>query len=448
MHCRYCGYKVRDKHVYCRNCGQIIVRTQQVVEPKKEIQKVKEVNEVKSVKEVKEVQQIKEVNKVRPIENTGLQADKRKKRNQKFMIAAIATLSMCVLALLAYIFLKPIYMDSSFKKTQVYFMEAEEYFLEEDYEEALEAYNEILELNPNNEKAMDGIVSVYQKKVEKYLLDEAYKNAILCAEEGYEITENEKLMIKKDEILQGEIYNEDGELTKKIEFNEEYDIVSYSEIKYDKINDLYKEFYYDVNDELLYTVESLEGSDLLRSTYYSKLGEIEYTLDKNEKDMIVIESLYTKGVLNTKIEYGEHNEEVTTFYYVYGEEEKTFQYDKSDNSIHIDYADDGSYIVYVFDEDNIHIGNYECDKNRMMKSYVRCERNEENQLLELITYNPEGILIDRYGFEYTAGVDEWSKQIHYLTNGELDYYIEYEYDENGNKISESYYNADGTSYSL
>jgi tetratricopeptide (TPR) repeat protein len=440
MYCRYCGYKVKDKHVYCRNCGQKIVRTQQVVELKKEVQPVKEVNEV---------QTINEVNKVKPIENKRVQEDKRKKRNQKIMIAAIVTLSICVIGLVGYTILKPMHMNDLVKNTTVTVQEAEDYFSEGDYEKALEAYNEILEENPDNEKALEGIASVYEKKIEEYLLDEDYKNAILCAEEGYKITENNSLNNKRDEIVRGEIRNDDGELIKRIEFNEEYEILSYSEIKYDEINDLHKEFCYDGNNELLYTIESLDGSDLLRTTYYTELGDIDYSLDKDEFDTIVAELRYTKGgVLNTKIEFEGHNEEIVTLYYLFEGKEKDFQYKKNDTSVHIVYADDGSYVVYVYNEDNINIGNYVCDEKGILKSYEKFEINENDQVTEMFTYDVEGTLIDWFGFEYVLDSKQWNKQIHYLLNGDIDFYIEYEYDENGDKISETYYNADGTTYSL
>lgn len=77
---------------------------------------------------------------------------------------------------------------------------AESYDALGEYDKAIEAYAEVLVLEPGAEEILGALEMLYLDYVQPYLDAEDYDKAISILEEGYELTGGESLRIKKEEL--------------------------------------------------------------------------------------------------------------------------------------------------------------------------------------------------------------------------------------------------------
>lgn len=93
----------------------------------------------------------------------------------KAIVGIIIALLVIGIGVLAFLFINK---NSQEKKLQNQLETAANYTADGSYEEAIDAYLEILEKNPENSEAIDGLTDTYLKWAERYAQDENYEEAI------------------------------------------------------------------------------------------------------------------------------------------------------------------------------------------------------------------------------------------------------------------------------
>lgn len=288
-----------------------------------------------------------------------------------------------------------IYLNSSAVRVKNQLELAQRYLTDMEYEEAIAAFEAVIEIEPKNTEAWLGIV-------EAYICQGDFDNALKYAEKGYEATDDERLL-EKLEML------ESGNVT-------------------DYLGRIHKRSTYDGEGNLLYWIEHSYGKN-------------------GREDMIVAYDADGTITAQVQCEYNEMG--LPTIYYNTTRDsiQKTMiEYDENGNRVKMYFCDEngelGEYVEYEYDENGHMIKSQNFDMNGNFSFGSVYIYDEKGNQIECDLFDMNNNITRREVHEY----DENNKELRcdiYLQDGLL-YYFLYEYDENGKFVRKSRYNPDGT----
>ena len=327
------------------------------------------------------------------------------------------------------------------------------YLNESNYEEAILAFTQAIEIDPKN-------VEGYLGRAEAYLGAGGEENralavadyltaADLCVEQGNperaeEILNNAQEAVGEDSEISNKLYEITGKRPDtKLENKYFKDGSLKVEYEYDERELLIKETYYNTDGSLSYYLkyEYNENNSLIKLESYDSAGNLEmyYTYEYDESGNLAKRSFYipameqyelgslssyttyeydqngqltkasehnANGTLALVTEYGEDGNRMKTDYYVDNSvsEYSTYEYDENGNEAkRSDYYADGSlkwYYVYEYDENGNQIKGSRYDQNNSMMDYWTNEYDELGNQVRMNNYDKDGNL------EYTTEYDE------------------------------------------
>ena len=259
-----------------------------------------------------------------------------------------------------------------------------------DYAAAIENYKKAMEIN-------DMGVDAYLGLIEAYIRSNDFDKALDIAKKGYEKTGDPALKEKIDMLEEGNVVDTRG--------------LHYKETWYDENNAVMCWYEYTFDKDGIQTTATGYGAD------GTKRGFVDLVSGDPNKDISLM--MYMDGSLGKIVYEYENNKMVRASRYDKGDDVLTeyseYEYD-GDNRIETKYAPSGEVrgreILY-----------YEGGK------LVR----DENYWFDEGEFKPSGYI-----------VYEGNKDIYYDSNGDMEFYIVSEYDENGNNIGRTEYNPDGS----
>ena len=299
-----------------------------------------------------------------------------------------------------------------------------------EYDNALEEYKKVLELDPENVEAFLGIIEVLLRQGK-------YEDALIYAQNGYELTKDASLLEKIEMINSGRIVDNNGNILKEDQHNSdgsikgwvryEYDVdnkkknitvydadgrqIDYGEYEYDQKGNLTLAYIYndDSFNTILYTYDEL-GREIKCRRLSKDGGEyiIEYLYSGNEinhyktintsldKDGNIIQQFYNKSDIRAK------------------EEHHLFHWDDKGNNIRREIYNESDMLMQVCE--------YEYDEKR---NIIRSK---------FYTYDSSGNICDQIFcfFEYDKD-GTLRKRQNYDGNNDMIYEIEY--DKYGNQTN-------------
>lgn len=323
------------------------------------------------------------------------------KNNKKipFIIGLSVIVIICLLAaaLLA---------NSDGRKVKKYLKNANEYLLELDYDNAILAFEQVLDIDPENVEAYRGVINAYMQKG-------TLEKALKYAEKAYKKTKLEEFN-EQIETISMMINDHENETTEDI-VESDNDIGNATET--DNVN----------VSEAESTEESSEGTRyvLSKELHYSNnslTNIIEYTLDEAGNVVSRYDSSRDKHFFN---EYDEEGRLI-----------KEWIYDETDG-----YEE----CQYTYDE-----------KGRRIHKTVRFESENEHYNYESYSYNEKGLLStirnSFYYFKYELRYDDKNNLIRkdclsLVGGNEIDPITTiYKYDSDGRLIEEITASSDSDSY--
>lgn len=281
----------------------------------------------------------------------------------------------------------------------------QKYLDELDYEQAIAAYEAVLEIDPKNEEAIVKLIESYFE-IEEYdlaisLVNEEEENifSVESIDKIEDIQERIDSNIEKARVsfIENLLIEQGLELSDLIKFDGEGNVVEYDETGA-YINK--KKFY----DE--------EGKITLAEEYFED-GSIILTYEYNENGDLVRE-IYPDGSVGMSYEYDEEYKLLCEIL-PSGEVMASYEYDQ-----------DGNLVSKILSYGSSHKYEYDSDNN----------------LIQDMNYG-----IDEDGEQFVYSISYYDKNnnlVKYYIGGNPGRYEEYEYDENGNKIKYIEYYEDGT----
>lgn len=315
----------------------------------------------------------------------------RKKRIFIILGAAIVLLAAVIIGISVF--------GGSDRKIQEQLDLGTKYLEEMDYEQALVAFNAVLEIDPKNADAYLGIVEVYIRTNE-------FELALETAKEGYEVTGDERLKEKIDMIESGDIFASNGWRMKLSGYDGAGNLVFWHEYTYNLKGQQASVANYNaqgVQEQYLELAYDEKGRELITYSYW--WDDSEAGLDKKV------------------IEYSGNNWRAT-IYNGTGDEITGYEDVEADA--------DGKELKSTYYNADGSIGNIEVSEYNEAGNLIKRENyGADNSLwsYDIITYGGDGNRL------------QWQC---YGADGTLLWYLEEIYDEEGNWMGTRHYDGDGT----
>lgn len=285
------------------------------------------------------------------------------------------------------------------KNVNAYLGKAEAYFhldeSEENLKNTLEAYEKVVELDQTNLRGYLGMADIY-------IRTEKYEDAIKILEKGYEITGDQELEDKLEEMREGIIKDSTGRYYRKTAYDGENRLIGRQDFTYDTEGKK--------NGVTAYDKDGLET------------GHVDILYDENG---------------NCIQDYG------------YSEFDQIWrivlEYDLNGNMIkRQDFNLNGQpagYYILEYNLNNLCTRRYEYRENGDMYGYEEFEYNESGYWVKRVGYSTDGVMEWYHIREYEG--EKCIKYAGYGADGNLRWYTTYIYDESGKEIGMTEYDADG-----
>ena len=268
---------------------------------------------------------------------------------------------------------------------------------EMEYDDAVAAYNKMLELDPMNVDAYLGLAEVHIRNNE-------YEEALEIAKKGYDLTGDQRLKDLIDMIESGNIFASNGWTMKKTAYDGSGVFL--------------------FSHEFTYNTKGQMSSVIWRDS----TGEIKDTIEfkYDEKGRSLVNYGWSDGGILNRIEY-EWSGNSRVEYHYNGNGSTVTSITKNDTDENgrtvgwTEYSADGVFIqqwVYEYD-------------------------GSGREIKALIYDNEDGIISSYQTREYDAD-GKLIKYSGYNGDGSLQWYSTYEYDKNGRRTKEISYNSDGS----
>lgn len=257
----------------------------------------------------------------------------------------------------------------------------QKYLEEQEYEQAIVAFNKVIEID-------DKCVEAYIGLAETYIRMGEYDKALKIAQKGYEITGDESLAEYIDMLESGNVSRSDGKIMKRTAYDGNGGILFYHEFTYDKQGRQASITHYNSEHVFVSTIDFLydENGNLLVSYHYDSLEGI----------LVKRECAYKNGLL-ISVEWGgefpggeiyEYDEKgrlikLITEYETVGngiDSYELYQYDENDHKIRLDRYTNNNELLYY------QTWEYENDK---IKKYSQYDGNESLTWYEI--FEEDGI---------------------------------------------------------
>lgn len=365
MYCENCGIELTNEDKFCPKCGNKVIKTDAIRNAQNDPVTLQN-NEAKFVL-------------------------KKKKKN----VGILIIVAVVVIALIGCIFFMIANSKSNRIKKKLEL--AERYMDELEYEQALDLYMAVLDIEPANVDAYLGIVEVYIRQND-------FDIALDYAKKGYEITGDERLKEKIDMIESGQIFDSLGRALKMSVYDDSGRLLWWHQ----------------------YTYNMKGNQDTV--THFDKNG--------NQLGMV-------------QLEYDEDGNELTSYGYIdTGELNKTIcEYEKGQCISEKWYELDGELIFweeYEYDSKGLEVKMKSYDADGQLYGCCTYEYDNQDRRIKELQYD----FFD--GKEEYAGYQSWEyeddelvRYAQYDNNDNVEWYTLYEYDEDGNCLAEYEYDASG-----
>lgn len=317
----------------------------------------------------------------------------REKPKGRIPLIILLTIELIVLAVLMAGFIT---LGNSGKKLQEQLDLGTKYLDDMDYEQALVAFEAVLEIDPMNVDAYLGIVEVYIRTNE-------FEKALECAKEGYEVTGDKRLKEKIKMIESGDIFASNGWAMKMTGYDGDGNLVYWHEYTYNLKGQQASVAKYNaqgVQEQYLELTYDEEGRTLTYYYYSNDYGDIVKHV-REYSDNHYRETVY------------EGTSDVVTGY------------------LEVDTDSDGKELKEEV---------YDLDGNIWTTTIY--EYDTAGNLAKRSCYNELGELDQYYVHIYDEDGNQLLQQL-YRPDGELERYWENIYDEDGNCIGDRGYDAEG-----
>ena len=299
------------------------------------------------------------------------------------------------------------------------------------YENALEEYKKVLELDPENVEAFLGIIEVLLRQGK-------YDEALIYAQNGYDLTKSESLLEKIEMINRGNILDCNGNILKKFYYAGDGSIRVWCIYEYNSDNKVKNITVYDADGKQTDYGDYVynENGDP-ETAYYYNPGEGMYktqnTYDKYGR-ISMSQSLYKDG--RQRIWEYYYNGQEEDYYKIIGKHLHADGYMMSfSTGPENDIITSWSYNLFDRDEKGNIIRSEEySDSDLLMRVHLyKYDANGNNTRLDIYNYNSNGEVCEHlyHLFEY----DKDGNQIVYQRYNDQDHLLsEYNYDRYGNQI--------------
>ena len=264
-----------------------------------------------------------------------------------------------------------------------------------DYDKAIENYEKALEANDMSVDAYLGLVEAYIRKGD-------FDKALEIAKKGYEKTGDQRLQEKIDMIESGNIVDARGLVYKKTMYDANNQIMYWQEFTYDENGDEKSVTSYDANGNQTGHVDCDHSnpSRVVSFCTYSETGKVFKSVSEYDSSGALIKSTYYGG-----------ETEADGWYIIYdhdGEKNIQTQYgmDGKVQTRYIDYQDGSKYVTefyhyeewhdtFVLDSKQVNDGNftYHYDANGNMTYYSETQYDDNGNAIGYTEYNPDGSVI-------------------------------------------------------
>ena len=329
--------------------------------------------------------------------NAGNGEERGKKLSKRGRIGIAAAVVVAMLAVFVGIFL----FGGSGRELAKQLDLGNRYLEEMDYEQAVIAFTNAIEIDPMSVDARLGLVETYIRMGE-------FELALEAAEKGYEATGDERLKEMIDMIESGNIFDSLGRMMKRVGYDDGGNIAWWH--------------------TFTYNLEGWEASVTAYNGAGGEIGRIDLTYDEEGHQL--------KG-------YSFNSESGEIFLTKQSYEDGRIVRGESYHSV--DESELDSWQTFEYDENGRETGTDVYNADGTVRSHIEREYNDKGERIEERTYFDEGngLALGFYNtWEYDGGGncirDEWHDE-----DGSLLGYTTHEYNAAGKEIEEREYDRDG-----
>lgn len=358
--------------------------------------------------------------------------DKKKKVP---VIVGIVIVVVAIIGMLAFFLL----VNGDEKKAERKLKVGNEYLLELKLDDAIIAFEQVLELDPKNVEAYRGIISAYMQK-------EDIMKALKYAEKAYKNTKEEEFS-EQIETIGGLIASLDDGTSEEQEVQEAQEETEESEEPDEEADNgpryaISKALYYMDGYDYGYVDYELDDKGNTLSLYSSVEDEKYYFYEYDEKGRLIAERMDSAydGYEEYRYFYDDNDRRIRSQWgYHKGEELSDFEsYEYNEDGLLsiTTRLNDSSYTVYDYDDNkNLVSKTYYNGENEIAGWYIY-EYDSENRLVKEGTQKTDGTFVVSYSYEYS---DNTMTKYWYSSETDAPYSRElFTYDENGNVIRDEY----------
>ncbi len=275
----------------------------------------------------------------------------------------------------------------------------EKYLEEMDYEQALAAFNTVLETESKNADAYLGILEIY-------IRTNKFETALEYAREGFEVTGDERLKEKTDMIESGDIFASNGWRMKMSGYDGDGNLVFWHEYTYNLQGRKASVAMYNaqgVQEQYLELAYDEEGRTLISYSYGTYGGDItKKVYEYNGTDYRVTSY---EGTSDEVRSYSEVETDADgkilkeTIYDADGtaQDSEVYKYDADGKVVRREYYDSDNeltgYYIHTYDEDGKRLQQQHYDGNGTLTGYSEDVYDAEGNLIAIRSYDADGVLV-------------------------------------------------------
>lgn len=319
--------------------------------------------------------------------------------NKKLVIIAV----VIVLALVCVLFL----VSSNNSRSLNNCLDLGDKYLEEmEYEKALAAYNEAIEIDDRCTEAYLGLVEVY-------IRTEEFDKALEVAKQGYEKTGDDRLKEKLDMIESGNIYDSNGQAYRMTHFDADGKATWYHDYSYNEDGEMSSVTHKNSDGTIISSIElkyDSEGHPLISYGYVNDTGML-----------IKYENTYDNDNLISSVETDMDGSVTRVNEYIYEDNKCVKQ------KIISKYTYDGGTTENI----SYYLNEYDSQGNQIKRTY--CNEDMSITGYDTFEYDTEGNMIKQFMYFKSDDSDEIVLRSYNINI----------YDSNGNFLGTESYDGDG-----